>query len=110
MGTQKYLKVPKCTSKYPKVPQSTQKYLEVPKSTSKYPKVPQSTQKYLKVPKVPQSTSKYPKVPQSTQKYLNVFFWTHILTKCLPDKTSADHTFIKMFYTVRVIEICQSCA
>ena len=52
---------------HPKVPQSSQKYLKVPKSTSKYPKVPQSTQKNLKVPK---STSKYPKVPQSTHKYL----------------------------------------
>ena len=62
-GTQKYLKVPGSTSKYPEVPQSTQKYLKVTRSTSKYTEVPQSTQKYLKVPR---STSKYPEVPQST--------------------------------------------
>ena len=41
---QKYIKVPKSTNKYPKVPQGSQKYLKVSKSTSKYPKVPQSTQ------------------------------------------------------------------
>ena len=52
-----YLKVPRCTSKYPnqkylKVSRSAQKYLEVPQSTQKFPEVSISIKKYLEVPRI----------------------------------------------------------